>query len=377
MKILRLSVPSGYKMLEKGFCMNFLAKGRVEKNADNEDLIELFPGIHLPIESVFIGKNSSGKTTVLRLLDAVIRFLFLGRMKSDAFEGQDELSIDVLFFEGGYLFRYRGTFLRSDALPNAYALIKDECLQKTSPKPSLRKDLSNLFFPKANLLPDLASPDTSRVRDFVKLDATILTNSILESEDNASAAIQTVNALYGESAFDKVVHLFDDSVLHIGPAKEEAGLDGFMFHRLGQTPVLVDGSYLKRVLSAGTYRGIFVFCAALIAFRQGGTLLLDEIEKSFNMNFVQNLILLFNDSAINKAGGTLIYTTHYAEILDGNGRLDNINVLHRNGCLITLSNLSEDYQIEPRHSKSAYFNQNAFDNLLNYESLMELRRILI
>ena len=377
MKILRLAVPSGYRMLKKGFSISFLAKGRVEKNIDNDDLFELCPGIYLPIESVFIGKNSSGKTTVLRLLDSVIRFLYTGRMESDCFDGQETLRVDVIFFESGCLFRYQGTFARPRPFGDGYALITDEYLQKASPKPSLRKDLRNLFFPKANLLSDLVSPDTSRVRDYVKADATILANSILESEASVAATIQTVNELYGGSAFDKVVHLFDDSVSHIAPAKEETGLDGFSFQRIGQAAVLVDAGYLRRVLSAGTYRGIFVFCAALIVFRQGGTLLLDEIEKSFNMNFVQNLILLFNDRAINKAGGTLIYTTHYAEILDGNGRLDNINVLHRSGCEITLSNLSEDYQIEPRHSKSAYFNQNAFDNLLNYESLMELREILI
>jgi AAA15 family ATPase/GTPase len=103
----------------------------------------------------------------------------------------------------------------------------------------------------------------------------------------------------------------------------------------------------------------------------------DEIERSFNKNLAQNLILLFNDKAINIKNATLVYTTHYAELLDDDRRLDNINVLHRHGDQISLKNLHKDYDLNIQLSKSNYFEQNAFDSLLNYNSLMELRRAIL
>jgi hypothetical protein len=72
-----------------------------------------------------------------------------------------------------------------------------------------------------------------------------------------------------------------------------------------------------------------------------------------------------------------VYTTHYAELLDDNRRLDNINVLHRHGDQISLKNLHKDYDLNIQLSKSNYFEQNAFDSLLNYNSLMELRRAIL
>ena len=104
---------------------------------------------------------------------------------------------------------------------------------------------------------------------------------------------------------------------------------------------------------------------------------MDEIERSFNKNLAQNLILLFNDKAINIKNATLVYTTHYAELLDDDRRLDNINVLHRHGDQISLKNLHKDYDLNIQLSKSNYFEQNAFDSLLNYNSLMELRRAIL
>ena len=74
---------------------------------------------------------------------------------------------------------------------------------------------------------------------------------------------------------------------------------------------------------------------------------------------------------------SLVYSTHYAELLDHGSRCDNINVLHRNGDVITVKNLSSSYGVRTDLSKSSQFEQNAFDNLTNYDRLMDLRRLLL
>ena len=174
----------------------------------------------------------------------------------------------------------------------------------------------------------------------------------------------------------ELVFEFDDSIEYIKPFVEEGEKKGLIYKRINKPERLTDYNYLSNVLSAGTMRGIYVFMASLIAFRIGGTILIDEFEKSFNKNLVQNLILLFNDVSINRANATLLYTTHYGELLDDNDRVDNINVLHRNKDSITITNLCTGYDFKVELLKSNYFNQNAFDNLLNYNNLMDLRRAI-
>ena len=80
MKLLKFKVPNGYKMLEKGFEVSFLTKTRVNKSIENNDLIELEPGLFYPLETTFIGKNSSGKTSVLLLIHLIINFIRSGRI---------------------------------------------------------------------------------------------------------------------------------------------------------------------------------------------------------------------------------------------------------------------------------------------------------
>lgn len=377
MKMLQIKLPNGYKMLEKGFEINFLTKTRVNGKADNDDLIDLGSGLYCPIETIFIGKNSSGKTTVLQLLHTVLSFLGEGRIPSVALQEESSFSFEVIFYALGNIYRYVGTFQKKESLNRNFLTIVSESLQVTVPKKSYKKDLSNAFFPKENLLKGNVGSDTSDIVRFTENDHSSFADPACYGEREILALIASFSELYGEDAFDKVIHLFDDSVESIKPFKENGEKDGFRFKRIHKPERIVSYDYLRNILSAGTFRGIHIFLSSLLAFRLGGTILVDEIERSFNKNLAQNLILLFNDKAINIKNATLVYTTHYAELLDDNRRLDNINVLHRHGDQISLKNLHKDYDLNIQLSKSNYFEQNAFDSLLNYNSLMELRRAIL
>ena len=73
--------------------------------------------------------------------------------------------------------------------------------------------------------------------------------------------------------------------------------------------------------------------------QSGGYLLVDEIENHFNKEIVTTLVRFFMDSRFNKNVGTLIFTTHYPELLDEYDRNDGIYIVrNRNG--ITVENLS-------------------------------------
>lgn len=377
MKLLKFKVPNGYKMLEKGFEVSFLTKTRVNKSNENNDLIELEPGLYYPLETTFIGKNSSGKTSVLLLIHLIISFIKSGRIPVLFMADQNNFSVEFLFYDSGYIYLYNGSFVRSNLNSSAFMIIENESLRRTTFKDNYKKDLSNISFLKENLITSSIGSDTSGIIKYRFNDTSILVDMISQDPSNLATIIDTIKSIYGKDSFNVLVKLFDDSVVLLDAIRLDDSSVAFKFKRVNKPEMTVSIDYLKAVLSSGTYRGIYLFAASFLAFRIGGDILIDEIEKSFNKNLIENLLILFNDKRINKMNASLIYSTHYAELLDHSNRCDNINVLHRDGDVITVKNMCSSYEIRTDLSKSNQFEQNAFDNLTNYDRLMDLRRMLL
>lgn len=62
----------------------------------------------------------------------------------------------------------------------------------------------------------------------------------------------------------------------------------------------------------------------------GGYLIIDELENHMNKELVRMITDIFKNERINKHGACLIFSTHYAEILDFMDRKDNIYITRRN-----------------------------------------------
>lgn len=95
---------------------------------------------------------------------------------------------------------------------------------------------------------------------------------------------------------------------------------------------------IEHYLSSGTIKGIVTFTMAREILREGGYLLVDEIENHFNKEIVSTLIRFFKDSQLNKKGGVLFFSTHSPELLDEYDRNDSIFIT-RNSNGITVKNL--------------------------------------
>ena len=74
--------------------------------------------------------------------------------------------------------------------------------------------------------------------------------------------------------------------------------------------------------------------------KHGGYLFLDEIENSFNRELVVSLLRLFLDGQTNPKGAVIVFSTHYAELLDELARNDSIFITkNREG--LTVDNLND------------------------------------
>ena len=75
-------------------------------------------------------------------------------------------------------------------------------------------------------------------------------------------------------------------------------------------------SELVYMLSGGTTKGVLLYIFVVAALENGFDLLIDEVENHFHKTLVENIISLFKDKTVNKKSATLIFTTHYCEVLD-------------------------------------------------------------
>jgi hypothetical protein len=139
--------------------------------------------------------------------------------------------------------------------------------------------------------------------------------------------------------------------------------------------ILNNAADLEQYLSSGTIKGIITFTMVKEVLRSGGYLLVDEIENHFNKEIVMTLVRFFMDSKLNKNGGTLIYTTHYPEILDAYDRNDAIHIVrNRNG--ITADNLSNILGRNDIKKSDVYQSGFLEGTTPAYEAYMKLKKSL-
>ncbi len=139
--------------------------------------------------------------------------------------------------------------------------------------------------------------------------------------------------------------------------------------------VLNNAMDLEQYLSSGTIKGIITFSMLKEVFQSGGYLLVDEIENHFNKEIVMTLVRFFMDSNLNKNGGTLVFTTHYPELLDEYDRNDGIHIVrNRNG--ITAENLSNILKRNDIKKSDAYQSGFLEGTTPAYEAYMRLKKSL-
>lgn len=146
------------------------------------------------------------------------------------------------------------------------------------------------------------------------------------------------------------------------------------FKRFNEKEEILAKEDLMKILSAGTFREVELYIRCIDALKYGKTIIIGEIEISFQKNLVYNLLFLFNDGEINSKGAQMIFSTHFVEILDYLSRRDNIYIAHKNDGRIVVNNLYMGYKVRTELLKSKQFNNNVFNTSFSYENLLALKQ---
>jgi hypothetical protein len=376
-KIIRLKTETGFKLLKPGFSINLLCKRNVPSEL-SDNLYSPLPGLAMPKEYAFVGKNASGKSTVLELITLANEFLASGRIPYK-FGMPASLSLSIDFTDGGSLYSYTGQFSQPE-LANAklaFYIIASESLTKAGSRSRYKKDLSNLIFKPVQGFVPRKGTDTSSIAErtngksffFFANDYYDTFSGLISSADTFG-----IDAFSTGDVISSILTLLDDGIEYIHYDKASKS---FLYKRHDHDEIRVTEQILVSLLSDGTRIGLVLYFLAAATLSFGGTLCVDEIERSINKNLVENLISLFNDSRINGKGANLIFSTHYFEILDMLERSDSVDILHNKNDSIENFTISESYPNLASCLKSDAFNRNAFDTMANYQKLMAFKKLLM
>ena len=174
----------------------------------------------------------------------------------------------------------------------------------------------------------------------------------------------------------ELISFFDPSIEYLKINKEKNKSNIHLKFKSKNEMILNQFSELNRYLSSGTIKGINTFLYAIRIFNNGGYLIIDELENHFNREIVSTLIRFYMDKKVNKKGATLIFSTHYSELLDEFERNDNIYIV-RNRQGITIENLSKILKRNDIKKSEAYQSGLLGGTLPMYDAYMNLKNAII
>ena len=134
-------------------------------------------------------------------------------------------------------------------------------------------------------------------------------------------------SLLEETLPDGVVQAFDGS---IETMRWDEASEVFHLKFKGGPERIVSRNVAAQILSTGTIVGSEMVTRATEILRNGGYLLIDEVEQSINKSLSAVIIGLFTSPETNPHGAQLIFTTHYVQLFDSLRRSDGIYLLTRN-----------------------------------------------
>lgn len=316
------------------FEVDFIAEKKVlGYEIEQKSVSHLFGNIYKLNTVAFAGINASGKTTSLNIISAILEmFVDNASLRQDMKLSQyfeDFMEIETCFFHKsqGVIYMLKSEIAKDKKTGALY--FKDEVLFKKNFTTKANK--TNIYLFKESHLFSARSK---------------IVNEFLKNEDSIFSGILNKNGVQTKRVFDMCdttnhnrlssltaslimpfVNYLDASIESFAFEKKNGDkVPRFKLKFKGSKKLInVDLTDLDEYLSSGTIKGISCLSNMAVAFARGGYLLIDEIENHLNKSIVTSLIHMFASKA-NKNGATLIFTTHYSEILDTVDRGDSIYI---------------------------------------------------
>ncbi|SKB89382.1 ATPase/GTPase, AAA15 family [Lachnospiraceae bacterium] len=370
MKLLRL-VASNFKNCRDNFEIDFVAVSKKTAEDREYELQEIAEGLFTYSTLAFVGKNASGKTTAVELLDACYSILGNFRLENRNYDF-DNVSLLIDFYYEGYIYRYETVLKNSDSIGTRAIFTEQRIRRKKYYKSKIKSIYVDSEFKDVKVKGELPD-DTSSLFFVLKKKETHAV--YFDSYGNGKDTYRLIFAAMKDYSIPadiliRIITIFDENVSDLQMLDEH----NFSLNYSGSKYIVSDKELLYK-LSSGTTKGMLLYILMVASLQNGFDLIIDEVENHFHKTLVENMITLYKDKKTNKKNSTLIFTTHYCEILDLFNRQDNIYIARAED-KVYLTNMYRGFNVRPELLKSRQFYNNVFQTSVNYEDLMNLKKEL-
>lgn len=378
MKILRITA-QGLPLFKEDMDICFYTQQRVSED-DRNNLYNLIDNYYLHSACAFIGINASGKTSVLKVINLALNIIKnepINHVEAKTIlGGSEKAAIRTYFYDKRKYICCLETVITAKKAKTGeyvYSILSERLWEKPIAGVKSKKYLTDFDGIEPVDTRDSNEAYLSDDVSFIiahnkKVNDTVEVFSLL--------SYTNVNVLpFTEDIPLEVITFLDPTIEKLCFEQAEGKTFIHLKFRDEDEIILNNVVDLEQYLSSGTIKGIITFSMVKEVLQSGGYLLVDEIENHFNKEIVTTLMRFFMDSRLNKRGGTLIFTTHYPELLDEYDRNDGICIVrNRNG--ITVENLS--YILKRNDIKKSDAYQSGFleGTTPAYEAYMRLKKNL-
>ena len=380
MKILRITA-QGLPLFKQDLDIAFYAQQRVSED-DKERLFKLLskPSVYLHAANAFIGINASGKTSVMkaiRLALSIVNNEPINHVDAKTILGGTKNAVFHIYFydanQNICCLETEITSQKTKAGDFVYSIVNEKLWEKPVATVQSRK-----------VLTDFSGLEPVAIRNENEMFLSDDVSFIIAHNKKTKDTLEICSLLSFTNV--KVLPISEDIPLEV-IAFLDPTIEKLCFEKMenkafihlkfkGEDEIVLNNAMdLEQYLSSGTIKGIITFSLVKEVLQSGGYLLVDEIENHFNKEIVTTLVRFFMDSRLNKKGGTLIFTTHYPELLDEYDRNDGIYIVrNRNG--IMADNLSNILTRNDIKKSDAYQSGFLEGTTPAYEAYMRLKKSL-
>lgn len=366
------------------FSVDFYAKKRVYDDEREENIVVPITNTTYKLNALaLIGKNASGKTTILKLLELILR-VFIGNESLD-FEASYNAYIDQQLETVNYVqvddYIYKiYSKIKQDKLNKRLYFLDEKIYYKQFRQSDPKKTF--LHFTEDHLWLSRSSlEDQSFLKDEDSIFSAVLnqkdTRSTLLVRDLLDFTNRNILSIFWNAISPSFINYLDDSIEVFEQQEDHRGRPTSKFRirfKHSKEDLIVEHFELDHYLSSGTIKGLNILLNMIMSFKSGGYLLIDEIENHLNKKIVESIIDLFN-SPLNQQGATLIFSTHYTEIIDSITRTDSIYVANKKDRinLVKFSDLLDKYDRKDK-IKSDLILSGIFDTAPSYSHYQQVKK---
>lgn len=380
MRILQIRA-EGLPLFKETLEINFYAEQRVNEE-DKDVLYQLSKdsSFYMHMANAFIGINASGKTSILKVIQvafAIVNNEPLNHVEARMILGNSKKSVFQITFIDN-----EENVLCLETEVKANRQKSGECIYSITEETLWEKPLKSVKTKKQLVDFGDLEPISKRNQNEVYLsdDVSFIIAHNKKTKESLNVmsllSYTNVNVLpFSEEIPAEVITFLDPTIekLYFDQSTNKMFIH-LKFYDEDEI-ILNNARDIERYLSSGTIKGITTFSMVRDVLQSGGYLIMDGIENHFNKEIVSTLVRFFMDSKLNKNGGTLIFSTHYPELLDEYDRNDGIYLVRNRGG-ITIENLCKALKRNDIKKSDAYQSGMLEGTTPAYEAYMRLKKYL-